>query len=98
MTTEHRARITWSSGQLERGLPDSSETIDPCWFAGDAIGPEGWSLVCRFERPPRDQGNPSLAVIQFLMPDAPHHRLVPGALLSLFERATHRRAIVEVLD
>ena len=96
---EHRARITWSEKQAEHGLPTFSRTIDPAWT--DKSIPkkdEGWSLACRFDRPPREQGNPSVASVQFLVDEAPHSLLVPGARLHLFERATSQYAAVEILD
>jgi hypothetical protein len=99
MGTEHRARITWSADQLRVGLPNVTQTIDPSWFLGDrAAGKDGWSLVCVFTDPPRAQGNPSIARIQFLTPEAPHGRLKPGTTLELFERGTQQRATVEVLE
>jgi hypothetical protein len=92
---EHRARITWSDAQVRRGLPRTRESVDPAWF--DA-GEEAWSLRCRSEAPPAQQGNPSEARISFLVSEAPHGRLVPGAVLHLFERATTGHATVEVLE
>lgn len=95
MMKEHRARITWSEAQVRHGLPRVRESMDPAWF--DA-GEEAWSLRCRFDRAPAQQGNPSEGYISFLVPEAPHERLVPGAVLHLFERATTGHALVEVLE
>ena len=92
---EHRARITWSDAHVRQGLPRLRESVDPAWFAA---GEEAWSLRCRFDRAPAQQGNPSEARISFVMPEAPHERLTPGAILSLFERATTAHASVEVLE
>lgn len=96
---EHSARITWSDGHIRRGLPPVLVMIDPAWFADAASQHnDGWSLMCRFDAPPRDQGNPSLARVHFILDNAPHERLAPGAELSLFERATVGRARVEILE
>jgi hypothetical protein len=92
---EHRARVTWSEAQVRHGLPRTRESTDPAWFTA---GEEAWSLRCRFETSPAQQGNPSEARISFLMDEAPHERLVPGAILHLFERATTSHAMVEVLE
>jgi len=95
MSTEHLARIFWSEEQARRGLPAFTRTTDPAWFDTPE---QGWSLVCRFHASPRDQGTPSVAHVSFLMPDAPHARLVPGARLRLFERSTQQAAIVEIVE
>ena len=98
MDPEHRARITWSSAQEERGLPSFIRTIDPAWFESDPPGAEGWSLKCRFDPSPESQGNPTIAHVAFLMENAPHDRLTPGTRLRLYERGSGGRALVEVLD
>jgi len=98
MSAKHRARITWSPEQVRAGLPVFTKTTDPSWFLGEEAGAEGWSLVCHFSEPPRSQGNPSLAEVRFLMPEAPHGRLTPGTALELFEPATQRRARVDVIE
>jgi hypothetical protein len=96
---EHRARITWSDEQVKQGLPKVAQTIDPAWTEGSVPKKdEGWSLACSFEEPPSKQGNPSVATVRFLVEEAPHSFLVPGAHLTLFERATNRCAAVEILD
>ena len=95
--TERLARITWSPEYVAAGLPEVVETIDPAWLGARTAGAEGWSLVCRFEPPPRVQGNPIVAAVRFLVPEAPHGVLVPGARLQLFERGTGRYAEVEIL-
>ena len=99
MTTEHRALVTWSAEQVRQGLPQISETIDPAWF--DDAAPkkgDGWSLVCRFDPSPLQQGNPSAARVRFMVDEAPHERLRPGISLRLFERGTRGLATVEILD
>ena len=96
--TEHRAHITWSDEQVRRGLPLISQTIDPSWFTDAPAGAEGWSLVCEFDRPPREQGTPTAARVRFWMPDAPHRQLGPGVTLRLFERETGQLATVAILD
>jgi hypothetical protein len=95
MSVERRARITWSPEQLNAGLPDSHESIDPAWFAP---GEEGWSLVCQYAISPPQQGSPSIARVHFWIAEAPHERLVPGALLRMFERGTTKEATVEILE
>lgn len=99
MTSEHAARITWSSEQVRLGLPSFASTIDPVWLAADAARrAEGWSLVCRFEAPPLEQGNPSMAQVRFMMDGAPHEQLIRGVTLRMFERATGQLATVEILE
>jgi len=95
MASEHLARIYWSDEQVRRGLPAFTRTTDPACFDPSE---ESWSLVCRFHASPREQGSPSVATVGFLMPEAPHHRLVAGAQLSLFERSTRQRARVEIIE
>jgi hypothetical protein len=95
MATEHLARITWSAEQVRRGLPAFTRTTDPAWFE---TPDERWSLVCRFHASPREQGSPSVAQVAFLMEEAPHERLVPGAKLNLFERSTRQLATVEIVE
>jgi hypothetical protein len=95
----HRARITWSAAHLNCGLPACTETTDPSWLLDATPSVDaGWSLVCLFHQSPRDQGNPSEARVHFLVDDAPHHILKPGASLRLFERATKDFATVEILE
>jgi hypothetical protein len=98
MAPERRARITWSAARIDRGLPAAEELIAPAWFEADPPGAEGWSLVCRFEHSPEAQGSPSIASVAFMMPDAPHERLAPGARLRLYEGGRDARALVEVLE
>ena len=97
-STQHVARITWSSEHERRGLPRAARMIDPAWFTGSVGEKEAWSLVCTFEKPAAEQGNPSVARVQFMVPAAPENRLTPGATLRLFERATGGFAVVEILD
>jgi hypothetical protein len=99
LATEHRALITWSPEQVAQGLPATTETIDPAWFAGEPMeNAEGWSLVCHFEPPVSEQGSPSSARVRFWMDHAPHERLRPGTVLRLFERGSRKLARVEILD
>lgn len=96
---EHRARITWSEEQVRRGLPAIHETVDPAWR--DGTGPAssiGWSMRCRFDVTPADQGNPSMASVGFIFAEAPHSALQVGARRQLFERATGSAATVEVVE
>ena len=99
MQRHHRARITWSQALTARGLPAFEQTIDPAWLAiGDVGKSEAWSLECRFDEAPSIQGNPSQAQNRFMMPEAPHHRLVAGATLYLYEPATSQLAVVAIED
>lgn len=95
MSSEHQAIVEWSAEQARVGLPKMVESVDPAWFAP---GDEAWSVVCQFAVPPNEQGNPSTAKVRFLMPEAPHQRLVPGATLHLFERATTQTALLTITD
>ena len=101
MPREHRARITWSAAHEAHGLPTVVRMIDPAWPPGVAVGAgpgDVWSLLCQFDRPPAEQGSPSLGVVRFWMDEAPHDTLRPGAVLQLFERATGTYARVEILE
>lgn len=96
---EHRARITWSAEQEREGLPNIQQGIDPSWL--DGVQPaegETWSLLYRFDRPPREQGNPTESFVRFLVNEAPHSQLSSGITLWLFERMTGKFAKVEILD
>ena len=94
----HQASIRWSAEQERQGLPAFDHTTDPAWHVDEVPRQdEGWSLMCNFERPPAAQGNPSIARVRYLMPNAPH-RLVAGLRLRLFERGTGQFADVEILD
>jgi hypothetical protein len=102
MERAHAARIHWSAEQRSRGLPTAARATDPAWFDGDPApgrpDAEGWSLVCEFASAPSEQGDPSAARVRFLVPDAPHERLRPGARLRMIERGTGQLAVVEILD
>jgi hypothetical protein len=94
----HRAPIRWSAAQQGKGLPIFAHTTDPTWLFDEIPKQdEGWSLMCDFATPPALQGNPSIAHVRYLMPNAPH-RLIPGLRLRLFERGTGQFADVEILD
>ena len=95
----HRASVRWSSEQEAVGLPHAMTTTDPAWFANETPrADEAWSLVCEFDQPPVEQGNPSTGMVHYLMAEAPHAKLVTGAMLQLFERSTGRFAALEILD
>ena len=99
MASPHSAWIFWSAEQHARGLPAIAQTIDPAWFDDAQPGrDDGWSLVCDFQSPPSEQGDPSSARVRFLVAEAPHARLRPGVRLRLVERATQSYATVEILD
>lgn len=99
MPPEHFARITWSDEQVRRGLPATPETIDPAWIEGAEVGhDDAWSLICHFDVPPSEQGNPSAALVWFLVAEAPHDALQAGAHLRLFERGTRGFATVEIVE
>jgi hypothetical protein len=93
----HHASIRWSAEQERHGLPEFSRTIDPAWHIDEVPShDEGWSLMCNFESPPKAQGNPSIAHVRYLMPNAPP--LIPGVRLRLFERGTGQYADVTIVD
>ena len=99
MNQMHQARIHWSDAHVAHGLPAIDRSIDPAWFIEPGRGSEeGWSLKYEFPVPPVVQGTPSIARVEFMMPEAPHERLQPGVWLELFERATRQRARVEILS
>jgi hypothetical protein len=96
MTDKHQARIHWWTEHVCLGLADTRRAVDPSWSSDNAA--EGWNLICEFAVSPKDQGNPSLATISFLLDDAPAEWLGPGRELQLFEPATGKSARVEILD
>ena len=95
---EHTALITWSASREAEGLPSVQQFIQPAWLGEGGQEDEGWSLVCRFDDVPLDQGNPSTAFVRFLVADAPHEYLQPGAVLRLFDGDRDARATVRILD
>jgi hypothetical protein len=99
MSREHRASIEWTADLVAAGLPDFLATTDPAWLVEPLPDDHsGWSLRCRFDSSPRDQGNPSIAFVQYLFPEAPYGAWHVGAQLQLFERKTQQRATVTLLD
>jgi hypothetical protein len=98
MHREHRARIFWSAEQMRLGLPTALEGTDPAWVSPDPSESNAWSLRFRFSASPVDLGSPTEAIVSFLLEDAPHHALLPGSTLRLFERGTRMWALVEILD
>jgi hypothetical protein len=93
----HQASIRWSAERERQGLPAFERTTDPAWHVDEVPKQdEGWSLMCHFDSAPVVQGNPSIAQVRYLMPNAP--RLVPGLRLRLFEHGTSQFADVEILD
>jgi len=95
---EHRAEIRWSPLREERGLFLVKELIQPAWPGLEGPLGEGWSLVCRFEQTPAEQGNPSTGLVHFLMDEAPHESLGAGSFLRLFDGFDEVHAVVRVLD
>jgi hypothetical protein len=96
--TSHRARITWAPRGGSGSLPTALQYATIARFAEDDSWPnDAWSIVCAFDAPPVLQRNPAEARIRFLADAAPHHRLKPGAIFSLYEGRTDV-ATVEVLD
>jgi hypothetical protein len=97
--TNHRARITWAPRAVGgSSLPTGLQYATIARFAEDASWPnDAWSIVCAFESPPVLQRNPAEAWVRFLAQSAPHDRLRPGAIFSLYEGRTDV-ATVEVLD
>lgn len=99
VVTNHRARITWAPrpGGSD-ALPTGLQYATIARFAEDDSWPnDAWSILCAFDAPPILQPNPAEARIRFLADAAPHHRLKPGAIFSLYEGRTDV-ATVEVLD
>ena len=95
---EHRARFIWSDAQVRYGLPSDTEATESSWFEDAPEDSQRWTLVCHFDGSPGEQGNPSIGRVHFLVDDAPHDRLVPGARLRLYERTTFTHGRVEILD
>lgn len=96
--THHRARITWAPTGGRGSLPTGLQYATIARFAEDDSWPnDAWSVVCAFDAPPVLQRNPAEARIRFLAATAPHHRLKPGAIFTLYEGRTDV-ATVEVLD
>ena len=86
---EHLAIVTWLPTELREGgqLPHSLQYTGISRFPSDGSGwPDGsYSIVCRFSVPPSEHGTSSEAHVRFLVDDAPHHRLTPGARFELYE-------------
>jgi hypothetical protein len=97
--TQHRARITWAPrAGSNNSLPTGLQYATIARFDEDSSWPnDAWSVVCAFDAPPVLQRNPAEARIRFLADAAPHHRLKPGAIFSLYEGRTDV-ATVEILD
>jgi|SRR4029077_3263024 len=97
--SEHRARFRWSDSRSKRGLPDTLRYAHVVRFTEDPPpwSDESWSLACKFETSPAQQGNPSMGRVRFLLDDAPHERLKPGLKCWLFEVPT-LAAEIEILD
>ena len=85
------ASVTWSPSRLRRPLPTGSNKYvhparficgGPPWLDNDT-----WSLVCTFPAPPASLSNPTLALVEFLVPEAPTNRLASGTRLWLYEGA-----------
>ena len=98
---ELNAKVHWLT-QGERGagrLPASLQYIGIGRFDEDGPSwPDGaWSVVCRFDEPPAEQGSPSVARVRFMVDGAPHERLVPGRRFGLYEGPTRVAEIELVL-
>jgi hypothetical protein len=96
---EHLAEVAWTPASMARGLPEVPEYVGPVHQPG--VAPpwthDAWSLICRFDPSPRDQGNPSRARVRFLFLAAPDSWLRPGSTLWLWEGPLHL-ATISVLD
>jgi hypothetical protein len=80
-------------------LPAITELIAPAWFGEEVVAQaEGWSLVCTFDSPLDQSGNPAAARVHFMVENAPHERLKGGVILWLHQRGGRGYARVEVLD
>ena len=98
----HDALIHWTPETVrgKRELPPTLRYVGLSRFPEDVPGQdEAWSVVIRFDQPPPEQASrtTSRGRIQFLVDEAPHERLRPGAKFELYEGPFHV-ANVEVLD
>ena len=68
-------------------LPTGHRYVTVSRFPED--GPEwpdgAWSVEVVFDRPPSEQGNPSVGTASFLVDAAPQKRLRPGSTFELYE-------------
>ena len=58
---------------------------------------DAWSIVLEFDKPPSEQGNPSIGRASFLAEEAPVGRLQPGREFGLYE-GRKKVAIAKVLE
>lgn len=58
---------------------------------------KAWSVVLDFDRPPLEQGNPSVARAKFLSDSAPIERLMPGRTFELYE-GRKKVAVVRIIS
>ena len=92
-------RVTWA--QRKGGStqpPPVTRYADIARFPDDGPAwPDGaWTVVLDFPTPPADQDGPIVGTARFLMDDAPHSGLRPGAVFDLYRGLTYV-ATVEVL-
>jgi hypothetical protein len=96
---ERDATVTWlpAAARGTAKLPATLRYVGLSRFPHQQFDGSGdiWSVVCRFPVPPAEQGNPSVARVQFLVAEAPHEWLTPGARFELWEGPT-AVAVVEV--
>lgn len=80
--------ITWMETKSKR-LPQtlSYSTVAKFGEDLDSWQEDAWSIVLDFEESPETQGNPSVGTARFLVPSAPHERLVSARIFELFEGA-----------
>ncbi len=66
-------------------LPTGRQYLAVSRFEDDTNRPRGaWTLVIDFDEPPREEDWTDVTIC-FLVPDAPHHSLRPGARFELYE-------------
>lgn len=95
-TTMADALVYWEKLDRPNWPPSGPEYSTVSRFEEDEDWPdEAWSVVLHFDESPRDQGSPSRGTVRFLVADAPHDRLVPGAKFQIYEGRV-RTATVEV--
>lgn len=78
-----KVSVTWQGAKANH-LPAGYQYITVAKFNKNWMN-DAWSIVLSFDRPPKEQGNPSVGYAKFLMPNAPTEMLVFGATFELYE-------------
>ena len=85
---QYWARLDWAADWVkERELESGARLIHPVWFPGDPSG-EGWSVVVTLKEAVARGDRSSLAMVHFLVAEAPQHYLKPGAHFDFSEGRT----------